>query len=178
MSTTLIDTKQSPSLADLKWPGVDGQRPRILFAEDDSSLRRVGELVLLQSGYSVHGVADGADAWAALNRSGYDLLITDNEMPRLTGMELVRKLQLARMNVPVILTSGTFDTLPSHELSGLECSAMLAKPFTFDQLLLIVREVLRATVNGLPSLAPQPPAFEDFRPSIHQSDATRSGINE
>lgn len=176
MNGTHVATGLSPSHTALQWPGVDGPRPRILYADDDSSLRRVGELVLLRSGYAVDGVADGAEAWAVLNRSKYDLLITDIEMPRLAGLELIRKLHLARINVPVILTSGTFDTLPSQDLSWLECSAMLAKPFTLEQLLLIVREVLRATMSGPPSLAPQPPAFEDLRPSI-QPVATRSGIN-
>ena len=54
----------------------------ILVVEDDIFLRRLNTEVLLGSGYEVDAAADGAAAWQALNTDSYDLLITDNNMPK------------------------------------------------------------------------------------------------
>lgn len=163
--------------ADLRWPVTDAPRPRILYADDDDSLRRLGERLLLRSGYAVDVVTDGAEAWAALQHTNYDLLVTDNEMPRLTGLELIRKSRQARLDVPVILTSGTLDTLPPNDRSWLECAAMLAKPFTCEQLLLVVREALRAAASQPAPHADEPLVGEPL-PLPTQPHTTRWGINE
>jgi CheY-like chemotaxis protein len=76
---------------------------RILVVEDDSVIRRLNAEVLTRSGYQVNTVEDGAAAWNALVGDGYDLMITDNMMPTLTGEELLKKLRAARMAVPVIM---------------------------------------------------------------------------
>lgn len=115
---------------------------RILYVDDDVSMRKVGQLILGGSGYIVKTVADGVEAWTALRNSHYDLLITDDRMPRLTGLELIRQVRRARMTVPIILTSGIFGAVPSQELSGIECAAALPKPFSPEQLLATVQEML------------------------------------
>ena len=79
----------------------------ILVVEDDIFFRRLNTQVLLGSGYEVDAAADGAAAWQALNTDGYDLLITDNSMPKLSGVELLKKLRGARMALPVIMATGT-----------------------------------------------------------------------
>jgi DNA-binding response OmpR family regulator len=66
-------------------------------------------------------------------------------MPRLTGVELVRKLRSARMAVPVVMAAVR---LPTQELAGnppLQLAALLPKPFYISELLQTVRAVLRAT---------------------------------
>ncbi len=60
---------------------------RILLVDDDISLLELNAGVLIGSGYNVDTAADGADAWKALHDLNYDLLITDNKMPRVTGLE-------------------------------------------------------------------------------------------
>ena len=99
--------------------------------------------VLIGSGYSVDTAADGADAWAAVQTVSYDLLITDNSMPRVSGLELIRKLRSENMTLPVILASGTvpIEELKRHPLLPLE--AILPKPFTIAELLDVVKKVLR-----------------------------------
>lgn len=167
----------SPGAADLQWPDTEGPRPRILYADDDDSLRRLGERLLLCSGYAVDTVSDGAEAWAALQHTSYDLLVTDNEMPHLTGLELIRMSRQAGLNVPVILTSGTLATLPMDDLSWIECSAMLAKPFTCERLLVVVREALRAAASQPAPHAGGPPIGAPF-PLPPPPRAIRWGINE
>jgi len=127
---------------------LDGDRAnpphRILVVEDDRALRQINAAALIHSGYAVDVAEDGAAAWEALQANGYDLLITDNSMPRLTGIELLKKLRAARMAVPVIMAT---TTLPTQELARnpwLEPVTMLAKPYATDQLLDTVEDVLHA----------------------------------
>ena len=61
--------------------------------------------------YAVTPVEDGLQAWAALHSKGYDLLITDNNMPRMTGLELAVKTRLEGMKLPIIVASGTVELL-------------------------------------------------------------------
>jgi DNA-binding response OmpR family regulator len=117
---------------------------RILVVDDDPYLCHLSAEVLIRHGYEVNAAGDGAAAWEELNANSYDLLITDNNMPRLTGVELVRKLRSARMALPVIMA--TTGRLPAEALAQnppLQLAAMLPKPFHIVELLETVENVLR-----------------------------------
>src|SRR5690242_5426797 len=77
----------------------------ILYAEDNLELRHVYTRILKAAGYLVTSVNDGAKAWELLDTGQFDLLITDNEMPCMTGLELAAKVRLSRMNLPIIVAS-------------------------------------------------------------------------
>jgi DNA-binding response OmpR family regulator len=62
----------------------------ILVVEDDLSILQLSTSVLKSSGFQVDTAVDGAAGWDALHTSSYDLLITDNNMPKLSGVELVQ----------------------------------------------------------------------------------------
>jgi DNA-binding response OmpR family regulator len=114
--------------------------------DDDRELCEIYSEVLISYGYQVETAADGEIGWKALqaahrDRSGYDLLITDNNMPRLSGVELVRKLRAAHMAVPVILAAG----IVPGQTEALALAAILPKPFSSDELVQAVRAVLRLT---------------------------------
>ena len=66
-------------------------RQRILVVDDDPLIRRLNSEVLVYSGYQVDAADDGASAWNALLVNDYDLLITDNDMPKVTGVDLLKK---------------------------------------------------------------------------------------
>jgi len=157
MKNNEILSVEEPAIA----PVRDRANPpaRILLVEDDFAMCEIGAEVLIRQGYHVDTAGDGADAWKALNDRSYDLLITDNTMPRVTGMELIKKLRSEDMTLLVILASGT---VPVEELvkhPWLQLDAMLPKPFTTGQLLDTVKKVLdtanntRIRVEGLPSQA-------------------------
>jgi CheY-like chemotaxis protein len=118
---------------------------RILVVDDDKDTRQLSMDVLTDFGYEVEGVTDGAAGWAALQASNdYDMVVTDNHMPKMTGMEMIAKLRSARMPVPVVLATGN---LPTHIISNnpwLKPDGMLQRPFTNDDLLNVVRSVLRS----------------------------------
>src|SRR5687768_12872274 len=108
--------------------------------------------MLAASGYQVDTAEDGVAGWEALHGSSYDLLITDYNMPKVSGVELVKKLRSARMALPVVLVSGA---IPTEELSrnpSLKLAAMLLKPFSAEELLGTVKKVLGAA-EGAPSHA-------------------------
>lgn len=124
----------------------------ILVVEDDVLIQQLNAEVLTCSGYAVDVAVDGAAAWKALGADSYDLMITDNNMPKLTGVELLKKLHAARMDMPVIMATGA---LPQHEFNRhpwLQPAATLLKPYTMDDLLRTVKKVLReaeSTTEGL-----------------------------
>lgn len=107
-------------------------------------IRQLSTGVLVRSGYQVDAAEDGEAGWEALHANNYDLLITDNNMPRLSGLELVKKLRSARMTLPVILASGGLPIKEPHWNQRLQPAATLLKPFSPDQLLETAKEVLRA----------------------------------
>lgn len=142
-----VDTPSAPMANPaVSPPRVAAKEPRarILFVDDDRLLRGLGEQVLAHSGYDVDTAGDGAEAWAMLLRRPYGLLITDNQMPRLTGLDLIRKARVARLTVPAILTSGAMGHLPDDDLQCLEGGVALPKPFTPEQLLSVVGDVLKS----------------------------------
>ena len=114
---------------------------RILVVDDDADIRQVNADVLRRFGYQTETAAAGV-AWEALQANRYDLLITDNNMPKVSGIELVKKLRSARLTLPVILATRA---LPIEELERnpwLQPVATLVQPFLHRQLLATVSEVL------------------------------------
>ena len=121
---------------------------RILVVDDESCIRWLNAEMLLRSGYHVDTAEDGAAAWRALGAERYDLLITDHNMPRVTGVELIKKVRGARMELPVIMATGT---LPEEEFAlnpWLRPDATLLKPHTVGEMLRAVKEVLSGADNA------------------------------
>jgi DNA-binding response OmpR family regulator len=141
---------------------------RILVVGDDPDIRCLNAEVLKNSGYEVDTVEDGKAGWEALHATrhapeSYALLITDHDMPGLSGLALVKKLRGARMALPVIMATGR---LPEVDLftryPWLQPAVALLKPYSVEQLLGTVEKVLRATVT--PDEEFSPPSNWQGRP--------------
>jgi len=128
---------------------------RILVVDDDVAMRLFNTHVLVRSGYQVDAAEDGAAGWEALHANTYDLLITDNNMPKISGVELVKKLRSARMALPVILASGEVPAEDLNRIPWLQPAKTLLKPYTDAELLGTVREFLRATDSAGDQIAPR-----------------------
>jgi len=119
---------------------------RILVVDHDPCVSNLNAEVLIRHGYVVNTAGDGKAGWEALQISNYNLLITEHDMPGLTGLALVKKLRATRMALPVIMATRT---LPTEDLFSrypwLQPAAALPKPYTIEELLGTVTEVLRAT---------------------------------
>jgi len=118
-------------------------RRRILVVEDDPDIRRINAMVLHYAGYHVDTAADGASGWSALKAGRYDVLITDNNMPRVTGMELIKKVRSEEMPLSVILASGTAPSEDLEQNPWLQLDAVLLKPYSAKAILDAVEGVLR-----------------------------------
>ena len=134
MSTPPAVPEFNGALAPGKRPASQPQRIRVV--DDDQHIRQLCSAVLIHSGYRMDTADDGDAGWQLLlakrfDAGSHDLLITDNNMPKLSGLELVKKLRDAHMNLPVILASGTApvnkEWLDAAE--SLQLAAILPKPY-------------------------------------------------
>src|SRR5579862_8317677 len=150
------------------------QPHRILVAEDDRELRLVNAMVLADAGYTVDIAEDGAAAWEALDAKRYHLLITDNLMPRLPGIELLKKLRSAHMELPVIMATGTVPTQELAQNLWLQPVTTVEKPYTIDQLLDTVQIVLRAADSAPGNSSHNQTGETSYRRMVYRCDASAS----
>jgi len=123
-----------------------GGSETILLVDDAAPLRGLTRLLLEGCGYTVLDSGDPAEAMgiAELHQGPLPLLITDVVMPGFSGQILAKRLRAARPETRVLYTSGyADDEIAEHGLVGAEC-AFLEKPFTRDDLIRKVREILDA----------------------------------
>ena len=79
---------------------------RILISEDDGALAEALRFALSRAGYAVDWVGDGAGADEALKQDIYDVLILDLGLPRMDGLEVLRRLRRRNTSLPVLILSG------------------------------------------------------------------------
>ena len=132
---------------------------RILVVDEDRDFRLMYADLLGGANSRVDAVSDGATAWEALQEINYQLLITEHALPRLNGVDLVKKARAARLALPVVMAAGRLPVqLLAHDPT-LQLAATLSKPFTSFALLAAVNDALRATRNPREQSAP----FSDWR---------------
>lgn len=93
-------------MAEHQEPGISKDNRRILLAEDDLAFCRLMKKSIEAQGFEVDTAADGAVALEMLQATDYDLLITDHQMPRMTGIDLLKHLKVAQPELPVIVVTG------------------------------------------------------------------------
>jgi two-component system OmpR family response regulator len=123
---------------------------RILFAEDEPTLREFVTRGLQEAGYAVDAVPDGDDALLASQVVDYDVAILDIQMPGMDGMEVCRRIRARGGAGPAILFLTARDAV-SDRVRGLDAGAedYLVKPFAFAELLARIRALLRRG-SGIP----------------------------
>ena len=113
----------------------------ILVVEDEATVRDFVARILVRKGYAVRCAADGQAAADLFHDDpeGVGLLLTDLDMPRKNGSQLIYEMRSIRPELPVLVMSGSLDEW-SEELLGIPC---IAKPFTLDTLLRAVEKYLK-----------------------------------
>jgi len=129
---------------------------RILVVEDECDLRQLTAEVLVDGGYQVDVAADGAAAWSALKISRYDLVVTDQFLPKVSGVELLKKIHAARMTLPVIMATRFLPTWEFALHTWLLPVKMLFKPYSSQKLLGMVKSVLDETASAHAGITAQP----------------------
>jgi len=126
----------------------------IALVDDDKNILASVSMLLEQEGYHIRTFTDGAAALTALTTTPPDLAILDIKMPRMDGLELLRRLRQANPELPVIFLTSKDEEI--DELMGLNAGAddYIRKPFSQRLLLERVRAVLRrAEGRGAPPVA-------------------------
>lgn len=124
---------------------------RIVIADDEAHILRVMSMKLTNAGYEVLTAVDGEEALELCAREKPDLLITDYQMPVMSGLELCKQLRSDEQtrNIPAImLTARGFDIEPSDMVAA-GITAVLGKPFSPREVLAKVNDLL--DVVGTPS---------------------------
>ena len=122
---------------------------RILFAEDEPTIRKYVSKGLAEAGYAVDAVKDGEEAWLAAQTVDYDVAILDIGLPGIDGFEVCRRIRSRSDHGPAVLFLTDRDAVEDRAL-GLDLGAedYLVKPFAFAELLARVRVLLRRGPSG------------------------------
>jgi DNA-binding response OmpR family regulator len=126
---------------------------RILVVEDDALLGDAIQAGLKQAGFAVDWVKDGAQADQALSTEPYDASVLDIGLPRLSGLDVLRRLRQRKATTPVLLLTAR-DTVDDR-IQGLDSGAddYLVKPFDMGELAARLRALIRrASGNTAPAL--------------------------
>jgi two-component system response regulator QseB len=120
---------------------------RILLVEDDRALGEGIRTALRPEGYTVDWLQDGASALHALNHESFELAILDLGLPRLDGLEVLKRLRAAANPVPVLVLTARDAT--GDRIAGLDAGAddYLVKPFDVAELKARLRALLRRSFN-------------------------------
>jgi len=134
------DSNSSPSLGPIVPPSLKGLR--ILVVEDEFYLRDLLVETLTMKGAKATAAMDGAQGWEKLQQESFDLVICDQQMPQMTGLEMLARLRERDARLPVILISG-------HGLEGSQDQVrrdprlrILAKPYRIGRLLEVIGELI------------------------------------
>ena len=120
-------------------------KPQILLVDDHQMARRALKLLLEQQGYACEEADDGASALIKLGiGQAVDLVISDNQMPVMSGMELLTNIKThSRLStIPVILYSGNLTEELRKQARQVGAYAVFTKPYNFADLLATVSNVL------------------------------------
>ena len=116
---------------------------KILVIDDEPVVLNSCRKVLEEDGFDVYLVPSADEALKAMKKEGYDLLLVDVKMPKHDGIYLMQKVKEKWPDVPIIVMSGypTPDTITDGAKMGAD--AFIAKPFTPDELLETIRQVIQ-----------------------------------
>ena len=136
------------SLVETKTPvhhEVSTGTERILFVDDENLFIEMGRDILGGLGYLVTCASGSLEALDCFTRSPdhFDLVITDQTMPKMTGLELVEQLKHVRPEIPVILCTGFSENIQTGDPLCRNISKVLYKPYSLIDLATAIREVLR-----------------------------------
>ena len=117
-------------------------RARILVVDDERVIREILAEFLTLEGFSVHTVEDGEKALTELRLHPYDLLITDLKMPRLSGLQLLEKIEQERLGVLTVLMTGFGTVETAIEAMKKGAYDYLLKPFKVEEVIHTVERAL------------------------------------
>jgi CheY-like chemotaxis protein len=117
---------------------------RVLIVEDNPAMASLVRFNLKKAGYDVTVAANGKEAWSRLEERDFDVVVTDHQMPEMTGLELCQRMRRTERTsgTPVImLTAKELELDPDYLADDLGVMRVLGKPFSPGQLVDAVSEL-------------------------------------
>jgi PAS domain S-box-containing protein len=123
-----------------------GHGERILIVDDESTLVQLSRMTLTALGYQtdITTKPDEALDWVRTNPQRFDLVLTDQTMPGMTGLVFAAQLQLLRPGLPIILTTGYMAALTAEQIKTSGISKIIHKPATLHEIAVALQSVLSA----------------------------------
>lgn len=118
----------------------------ILIADDSESIRELVEMTLTSAGYVVIKSEDGEQALQQMNGQAIDLVITDLNMPKIDGINLIREIRSSQQysTTPVLLLTTESLASKKDEAKAAGATGWIVKPFVQDKLLAVVQKIIRS----------------------------------
>ena len=124
---------------------------KVLVADDEMHIVHVVAIKLRNNGYEVVTAENGAEAFELACEENPDIIVTDCQMPVMTGLELIAKLRQCEQtkDIPVIMLTARSFAIEDEQQQQLQISQCLSKPFSPKELLRNIEDVLyhKATMN-------------------------------
>ncbi len=126
------------------------EHPAILITDDDYAFRETVRSMLEPRGYRTLIAGDGEEALRIVGQEPIHLLLLDMHMPRLTGLETVRRIRMAQSRLPCVLLSAALDDAILRQARMIDVFSVLAKPVSSSELTSTVDDVFRR-IYGWPA---------------------------
>lgn len=115
---------------------------KILLADDEEALRELLREQLSAQGYTIDEAQDGVEAVEKLQQNSYHLAILDINMPRKTGLDVLRHIREQNLPIRVIMLTGRLGFSVGSESMLLGADEYITKPFDLDYLEMAIKKVL------------------------------------
>ena len=129
------------------------RRKKVLLAENDANGFPSIDEIFLDSGYHISKAGDGLSALEKIVRDHYDLVITELHLPRMNGIDLLKKIKEVNGSIPVILTSANAGVEEAVEAMKLGAYDFILKPLTGEMIKIIISQISNGSavkVKGRP----------------------------
>ena len=125
--------------------GQHKEPTRVLVVDDEENILDLFETVFSEEGYEVHQATNGVDALALIEKIEFDLVVTDHEMPEMTGIDFFREAKKLQpgMEGRFLFISGRLGEAEFRQLAGETRAGILFKPFEINELRAMAKIILK-----------------------------------
>lgn len=146
---------------------------RILIAEDEVQIAESLKKNFIDEGHSVSIAADGSEALKLIDSINYDVVLLDWKMPKVTGLEVCKKIRVNNYHVPVILITALGDISNKVEALNAGADDYITKPFSFEEVYARVNAVVRRSLKNSDYME-----YEDLKLDLNKRKVITSSDKE
>ncbi len=139
----VVKTEEASQLTPKSKEQSDNFKKSILLVDDQDSIRILTEKILTRKGFLVTSAADGKQALEIFkaNPGKFDVIVTDQSMPTISGSELTREVRNSQSDIPIILSTGRLGAEYHKEFKDIGITGFIQKPWTANELIDVIQEI-------------------------------------